>query len=220
MQPAILEAIAASECEYHWADITSGPVVLRVFADALKWKGVRVPVSHTTTVKAAELLHAHPTTAVIEDLVFQQASVKLEPFTFDPAHFNISAWSTAEKHSKKIDEAIEAATMAEREEEEARLKMCLRLRPRLVATVGKSWVSSSQGGAVNYGWHGGIYNAVTPGLKVWQPPGRAHNAEHYDYSQTLRLVHHECFVDGEPTTFPALLRSRRLAKYVAHDGPY
>lgn len=202
-QRDIVEAIASGASEYHWVEIESGPVVFRVFADALKVNGVRVPVSWNTTVEATKLLGLHPTTALIEDLIFKNASVKIPPFTFNPSQYDIKSWDTVLAFNAKIDKAIEGSS-----------------KDQLVATVGKSWIITKQGGPVNYGFHGGIYHGVSHGMKVWQPPGRRHNADHYDYSQTLRLVHPDVTVSGEGMSFQELLANKRLYKYVTLVGPY
>src|SRR5690606_37586545 len=146
------------------------------------------------------------------------------PMTFNPTSFNIAARKTILAHSTKIDNAIGAQTHVTTSDtlgEVDALRVCLKLAP-LVATVGKSWVSSRAGGVVNYGWHGGsaAYGAVTKGLKVWQTMGRRHNADHYDYSQTLRLVKSQCTINGEKTTLSELLQDPGYCQFVTHEAHY
>src|SRR3990167_5549040 len=158
----VLDAVRAGDAVFEWIPIVSGPVTLWVFADALKVAGVRVVVNAAEAQRVADVLDALLTTPKVEDLIWMQAVVRIEPHPGDVTQ------KTAAQHSGEIDHDVAG-------------------RAGLVCTVGKSWVltnSLREGRAANYGWHGtgAKYPAQTiPGVKVWQPLGTAHNAEHVDY---------------------------------------
>lgn len=205
---SVLEAVQDGTAEYQWATIQTGPLVLRVFADALKVGGVRVNVSAREAQLVADELGAMLTTPEIEDLIYERAEVRVPAYTGSPES------RTDAQHSRDIDAALEV----------------LRARSgQLVATVGKSWVLSNKATrdrAVNYGWHdpGAKYDPVSPRLvsakvRVWQPEASAHNLEHRDYSQTLRLVSNECTLNGKVESLGVIMRHPLFCGLVTRDGP-
>lgn len=185
---------------FEWHAIVAGPIRLWVFADALKVNGIRVAVSAREAQEVADMLDAMLTTPRIEDLIWMQADVRIEP------HPGNVTTKKALDHSREIDHDLAGRT-------------------GLIATVGKSWVLSNQlteRRAANYGWHGtgAKYASQTiPGIKVWQPLGTAHNADHRDYSQSLRLVRRRCEVDGKEADLRDVLRDPTLSAHVSHEGP-
>lgn len=186
--------------KFTWVSIFSGPVKFWVFGDALKVNGIRVAVSAREAQEVADVLDALLTTPKIEDLIWMHADVRIEPHPGDVVK------KRAVDHSREIDHDLGE-------------------RAGLLATVGKSWVLSNKlkdTVAANYGWHGSAakYPSQTiPGIKVWQPLGFAHNAEHRDYSQTLRLVRRSCEVNGKPADLRDVLRDPTLAVHLSHEGP-
>lgn len=214
----ILQAIREGRAEWHWATVTMGPVTFSVFADAFKVDGVRVAVSARTAQTVADNLGCILPTPLIEDLIYQQAEVRIPPFPGDVTE------RLAKDHSADIDKALANSSKI--------------IRPdTLVATVGKSWVLSNKATtdrAVNYGWHcerrraGGV--PVSPAfqstdVKVIQSPSAAHNLDHVDYSQTLRLVDARCQFDGPnlglgvKTPVAELLQHRDWWVHISHEGP-
>lgn len=174
-QADIVLAVRQGRAQFNWHELAPG---LEVFADALKIDGVRVTVTARTAQRVADLLGATLTTPALEDMLHQYAVHRIPAFTI-PSGPN-GSWEQTVWHSRKIDEAL-SAVHAESGE--------------LVATVGKSWVLVNElgqrpGKACNYGWHSpsAPYRPASGTDRVWQPIGFAHNAEHSDYSQTLRLA--------------------------------
>lgn len=186
-QEAIIQAAREGKLEYHWADLL-GYDGVQVFEDAARIDGVRVPVSARTTAAIAEILSSSlganisPTTPLVEDILYDTADLKVRPIpqkVDDPR--SVFLFSSA------IDDQIKQQTSG---------------RPGwgIVSCVGKSWVLSNMaldhpGRAVNYGMHfplstpstNGPWPSVDGKSKVFQQPGTAHNPDHSDYSQTLRL---------------------------------
>lgn len=206
-QSEILAAVQGDSAEYAFATLEAGPVRLWVFADALRVGGVRVAVSDATAREVARLLGCRLTTPKIEDLIYQAAKHKAIPIPFGEPR---AAWATVKWHSAAIDAQLPSDRAPE----------------AICATVGKSWcelATIKAGRACNYGWHGGPYakaGAVTPGLKVVQGVGQAHNSAHWDYSQTLRLVSAVCEVEGVQRDLDTVLRDPDLGPLLAHDAPW
>lgn len=173
-QQEIIDAVRAGRAEFAWVELLED---VEVTADAVRIDGVRVTVTADTAQRCADLLGASLTTPKLEDEIYARARVRIPAFPRPGGPDG--SWSQTVEHSRQIDDAIARAGGKPGE---------------LVATVGKSWVlvnalPQHPGKAANYGWHDerAPYAAVTGGTRVWQPVGLAHNTQHHDYSQTLRL---------------------------------
>lgn len=180
---------------------------------------VRRMVNALETQQAADFLFCLMMTPKLEDLIYQQATVHLEPIT--QIDGDICAVSTDIRHSELVDNALAKAGDA----------------GGLICTVGKSWVLSNYladpkplkygaSTACNYGWLGKTagHLAVTPGLHAWQPPGYQHNDLHADPSQTLRLVYGAAeltYPDGttEVVRLLDVATNSKLAGLISHEGP-
>lgn len=198
-QADVLSAARAGRLVYTWVDLPGVPGV-QVFEDAAKLDGVRVPVSAETTAAIVELLNTEagwtvsPTTPLVEDLIYNAADVRVRPVAQAVADgsFAVPAFN------QSIDKQIAAQAAGPRARQ-------------IVSCVGKSWVLANMavdhpGHPVNYGFHwplstamsystnaagdrveAGPWPSVDGKSKVFQQPGTRHNAQHWDYSQTLRL---------------------------------
>lgn len=187
-QDAIIQAARDGRLEYHWEDLP-GYDGVQVFGDAARIDGVRVPVSARTTAAIAAILSdvlgavVSPTTPLIEDILYNTADVRIRPVPQQ-----VDSPQAVQLFSRNIDNQISQLTSG---------------RPgwEIVSCVGKSWVLSNlslehPGKSINYGLHWPIGTATTnngpwPSVdgksKVFQQPSWAHNPDHFDYSQTLRL---------------------------------
>ncbi len=193
MKPAeVLAAVESGEANVPLL-VPIAPGV-EVWGDVLKVGNVRVGVRARVAQQIADLLGLSLTSAVLEDMVYQSAHIVLPPFTFNPStlpidpttgrRYTISDDEIMRQHSAKIDAALKKA---------GHDGPSFRAGT-IIASLGKSWVLDNvlerkPGRAANYGWHGGgaRYAPASRSAKVWQPVSTAHNIEHYDYSQTLRL---------------------------------
>lgn len=202
--PIISTSGVAESLQYEWFPIEDGRIKFWVFRDAAKINGIRINVTAAEAQTIADDLGALLTTPKIEDLIYKHATVKIPPFPGDPAK------KTAAQHSAEIDKALAGGK-------------------GLVATVGKSWVLSNKlttSKAMNYGWHTTIKPAQLgpwpsislPGINVFQQPGTAHNPQHEDYSQTLRLVARKVLIDGQVWDLEVALRNPDVASLFSHEG--
>lgn len=213
---AILARIKRGDFDVRWGVVKSAAggqtVRFTVLADALKIDGVRVNVSASLEQQIADVLGCSLLTPKLADLLWQQRTVDLQP---SPQPIDASTEAMI-AHSKRIDAAIRAKGGAR----------------GIVQTVGKHWVISNalldhSGRAENYGWHfagstfgGNLYEpAVTPGLRVIQGPGWAHDVSHSDYSQTCVLVRRTCWVGARPMDLRTLLAHPVLSLAASHEGP-
>jgi hypothetical protein len=205
---AILEAVRAGLHDpWSWYTIALAhrgrDVVIRVMPDALRLGGVRVNVSHTNAQRLADLLGAWLPTSRISDLVHEHADVVLRPQLGVPD-------SQMADTSRMIQHSANVAAV---------------LRGRIDAggcasTVGKDWINTNRlenrpDRAANYGWH----DPHAPNGRVWQTVGLAHDRNHVDYSQVLRLVDRIAYVDGAPIDIAELASHPELHGAVSDEGP-
>jgi N-acetyl-anhydromuramyl-L-alanine amidase AmpD len=143
---------------------------------------VRFSVTAETEQKIADMLGCLLQTTRVCDLVWQQATVRLEPHTM-AADAQMASTARMLEYSRAVEKARAG-------------------RPGLVENVGKHWVltnrlATSPSKAANYGWYTGIAPYMSPsGQKMWQTLGLKHNALHVDYSQVVRLMDSVMVVDG------------------------
>lgn len=230
-QREILDAIKAGKAIFTWTELESGPVKFRVTSDAVKINGIRIPVSAATTDAAAAIIGALPTTAKVEDLIFRAAKYRAPAF---PGILLASCPSHACPHAKTdaggkplyctVNERLWRRGVEHSAQVEAMLGSAGAQAGDLVATVGKSWVLSNvtpKGKAANYGWHSkhAPYLSATIPDRCWQPLSTAHAPSHFDYSQTLRLLHSKCKVNETERDTAEVLRDPALAKFLSHEGP-
>lgn len=182
-QDDIIGMVRENKATYDWIDLPGYPGI-QVFRDALRIDSIRVPVSARTTASIADILSRNlgkkilPTTAMIEDAVHANATNKVIPSTFDPSRLGQNVLTSVHAvvtSSQDIDNQI--------------------TNKGLVSCVGKSWILSNlvlthPGRAINYGMFrpDGPYLSVTGKYKLWQQPSWAHDPDHWDYSQTCRLM--------------------------------
>lgn len=165
--------------------------------DETKYKGVRLPASASELQQIADLLFCMLLTPKVVDLIWLQAQVKFDPvINSGPPHYQIVAempivgrmpyrGSELVGVHELIQEKIDTTSDGK----------------GLVASVGKYWVLSNALGnpsmlrfgertACNYGWCSSSASGpgVTPGVQCWQRPGYAHDIEHWDPSQVIRLM--------------------------------
>lgn len=223
----ILTAIREGRAHVEWADLVSehngNKLTMRVFRDAMKVDGIRRPVNAREMQQVADLTFCMMPTPKILDLIWVEAGKT--GIRFDPVINHggkIVANLTPEIVSPLVDIEVEKF---------------LDKPGKLIASVGKYWVLSNRlaqwqsmafgrSNACNYGWHSskGLYQGVTPGLKVWQSMGYRHNDSHVDPSQVIRLVSRLAMLTRSGSTTPeevdlhTIAADASLAPLINHTG--
>jgi hypothetical protein len=210
---AILDAVRAGHVVLDWS-----PIAVRDDRHALRFwvssdvlrvgepcDSVRVAVTCRTHRLIADELGCLLPTPRISDLVWLHADVRLGV------------------HTQRPGPAMARKTAFLRHHEQLEAELAGRTG---LVTAGKDWVrcrrlATAPGRAANYGWHlprGGRLG-VTPGVRVVQPLGLAHDLDHVDYSQFCRLVQRRCELDGVEADLADVLADPELAGSVSHEGP-
>lgn len=215
--PAFVDAVRAAKIRpLDWTPVRlqsdGREVTVYVTADALRvgpeGDSVRIATTARVAQQIADLLGAHLPTPIVLDAVAALADVRLTPSTQDSwRDGSMARVSRMLEHDRDVSARVAG-------------------RRGLVDNPGKSWVLSrkvlsSSGMAANYGWHvrTGGYPGATYGTRVLQPFGHAHNWDHVDYSQTVRLMRADCLVDGASRRIVDVLRHPELAGLLSHEGP-
>jgi hypothetical protein len=141
--------------------------------------GVILTATAREAAAYAEALGGRLTTAAEEDELWSAASVRLLPLTA-----TWPAWPDREAQSARVLRELGPVSES-----------------ALIAGTGKVWTSdpAASGHACNYGWHvpgsaatwRGVptFACVTPiAARVLQPRASAHNLDHSDYSQQVRVA--------------------------------
>lgn len=223
-QGLILEAMTTQDyLPFEWTEVPVGPhASVFVLKDALRvgipGNAVRVNVTARTAQTIADQTGLLLCSTRILDAAFEVAKADgflIEPRIqpperttriakgFSPSMSDAQAMLT---HSRAIDALV--------------MK-----KARIVFNTGKDWVVSTylakkaKNTAANYGWFsaGAPYRSAS-GYKMWQTLGFAHNIEHVDYSQTLRLLHPMMLLDGKQVSVETVASSAQW-QLVSSDGP-
>lgn len=193
-----------------WADLDlGGGLVVCVATDALRAPvpeaadPIRLPASYAETIQICRAMGSLPPTREISDAVWAAAAVHVVPrglvmTAADAAQMATVEWSL--RHAAAIETSLRARADA---------GAGGAIDPgALVADVGKDWILDNGialRGAVNYGWRASA-------MHLLQPLGHGHNAQHWDYSQVLRLVKRCARLDGAEVDLLDLLVARGLVE--------
>jgi hypothetical protein len=214
-EEALLKAVLSGAAVHRWHPLSvSGEgrtIDIEVSEDALAIGGasdaVRVTVNATTAQLIADHLDALLLTPLVSDRIYERAAVVIEPSPQAPTS-DMGSTARMVLHSRAVDAKKRAAGGT-----------------GLTANAGKDWVLTNRllgrpSLSANYGWHvkHSQFAGVTPGVRVLQPLGTAHNRFHVDYSQVWRGMRRACKVDGQATTLDAVLQDPKLAHLLSHEG--
>jgi hypothetical protein len=200
-----------------WMEVTSAvsghTLTLIVSADAMRIgtaeDSVRVSTTPRTMQQVADMLNCVLPTQRVCDLVWAQATVRATPDILKASpDMGDTSWMV--EYNTAVDKKVAG-------------------QAGLIENTGKNWCLTNKlvghpGQAANYGW----YDASAPyhsgpqergPYKVWQPLATAHNLDHVDYSQVVRLVSRVCFVDGAQRDLKDILKDATLAALASDEGP-
>lgn len=248
----IIQAIKDGKGKFEWAEVCSEynsyKLYIKVFRDAMKFDGVpamswdRKPVTNDTRIfdgvripatadelqRIAYMLDCMLMTPKVIDLIWLQANLKFNCITA------VNGQIVAISHIHSLHEKIEKKIAELGGDDGTKLISCVGKYWCLIndlAYKGKVW---GDWAACNYGWFSsaGSGPGISPGTCCWQRPGYRHNKQHYDPSQTIRLMHRtarlvhrdgtEEIVDlhniaADPGLAP-LLHHQGMLKYLAQKG--
>jgi hypothetical protein len=212
-EEAILEAVRAGRtAPVCWAEVHSEhggrKATLFVSSDALRVGdeacSVRVNASARTMQRIVDLLDCVLPTPKICDLIWEQAAIRIPPSMQTPDK-HMSNTSRMVQHHESVEKKVEGRT-------------------GLIENVGKHWVLSNRlagtrDKSANYGWYDKAAGHAQGANRLWQPVGLAHNLDHVDYSQVVRLVQKRCLIDGAERDLTEVMVDPALAPLVSGEGP-
>lgn len=182
-----------------------------VSADALRigdTATVRVSTNAETAQRIADHLGCFLLTPRVLDLVSVAAKIRIPPATQTSWKDGTMAFTSRMlEHHLAVEKSVAG-------------------REGLIDNVGKIWAITGKvlvkvGLAANYGWYvsgGGLRAASAWARPVLQSVGYAHNTQHVDYSQTIRLMKRTMVVDGEEINVTDCLSNPELAVLISHEG--
>lgn len=198
------DSVSLDDLEFCFVPVRSGEgaktLKIQVTHDAIKIRdtGFRQPATAAQMQRLADRLDCMLLTPLVVDLVWRQAKVRFDAVV--NVDGKIVAGLSVEDYNDAVDECVSDSGGPVLE---------------LTACVGKYWVVCNalardpkalrygKRTAANYGWFSSraprSRRGVTGGdIHPWQTIGTAHNDEHVDPSQVVRLMHRkaELFEDG------------------------
>lgn len=217
----IFDQVLAGNFDAEWVplEFSSGgrTIKFNVMNDALKIDGIRVNVSAELQQKLADVFNASLLTTHIADLMFINATHRVEPCPMTIS----STVDSMIKHSKMVDGKVGFNVTG------------------LVASPGKHWILDKKldlnpRRACNYGWHfvGTNYKGIKghptgskqnklngSTISVIQPNATAHDMKHSDYSQICQLVSQACWIDGVIHRLSDVLQDPTNCDLATANGP-
>ena len=211
-ETAVLEAVRGGRtAPITWVEVRSEhrgrAATLFVSADALRvgdeQASIRINASARTTQRIADFFGCVLPTARICNLIWEQAAVRLSPCIQKPDKQMAYTARMIQHH-----ESVEKKRAG---------------KEGLIENVGKHWVLTNRlrgrrDVAANYGWYDPGARHAAGAHRVWQPLGLAHNLDHCDYSQVVRLVQRRCLVDGVERDLTEVMVDPALAGLVSDEG--
>lgn len=217
----IFDQVLAGNFEAEWVPLehtdSGRKIKFNVMKDALKINGVRVNVSAELQQKLADVFSASLLTAHIADLMFINATHRVEPCPMQIS----STVASMVKHSQAVDTKVGFNVKG------------------IVASPGKHWILDKKldwntNKACNYGWHfvGTTYKGIkghpvgskqnklngSP-ISVIQPNACAHDMRHSDYSQICQLVSQTCWIDDVEHKLSQVLQDPSKCDLAIAGGP-
>ena len=161
----------------------------------------RMPMTPQLGQQLADLLVCSMPTRKMVDAIYQQAAVKLAPYFYSPAIYDILSPTLFHQHHLQIE--------IQRSGNALGLLVGGIKKDVVVSPLIAAW----PGRVVIYGWH------QLNGLPV-QPLSKVHFDGYADYSHGIRLVQRTMLVDGVPADLHGVLADPSLAPLVSDEGPF
>lgn len=161
----------------------------------------RMPMTPMLAQQLADRLECALPTRRMVDAIWAAAPVKLAPFPYSPAVYDITSVSLFHQHHLQI------------EQQRAGQSQSLLVAGTKKDVVASALIAQWPGRVVIYGWH------QISGAPI-QPLSKVHTSSYVDYSHGVRLVAREVVVDGVRTTIDAVLADPVLHPLLGDEGPF
>jgi hypothetical protein len=161
----------------------------------------RMPMTPTLAQQLADRLECALPTRRMVDAIWAAAPVKLAPFPYSPASYDITSVALFHQHHLQIETQRGA---------QPRHLLTAGIKKDVVASA---LIASWPGRVCIYGWH-------HPNGTPIQPLSKVHTFAHVDYSHGIRLVLRRMEVDGAATTVDAVLADPQLHVLLGDEGPF
>ncbi len=160
----------------------------------------RVPMSPYTAQNLASVFGASLVTAKISDHIFQNAEIRLVPFSYTPVGNANELVTKFIEHNTKIEKQLMDAG-GSHGQLLVGIKKDIILSKRIAEQPGK---------VVIYGWH-------KPDGKPIQPVYSGHVYYYVDYSHGVRLMNNRVLIDGKPYFLSDILQDFILYKIFSNE---
>lgn len=161
----------------------------------------RMPMTPTLGQQLADRLECALPTRRMVDAIWAQAPIKLAPFPYSPAVYDILSPALFYRHHLQIESQRGS---------QPRSLLTAGIKKDVVASA---LIASWPGRVMIYGWH---YQNGTPIQPLWN----GHTFGHVDYSHGLRLAARRMEVDGVMTTIDAVLADPLLHPLLSDEGAF
>jgi len=153
--------------------------------DDRMFNGVRLPATAHELQEIADLIGGMLLTPKVIDLIWLTAKIKFDSVV------NIKGNIVAISNIHDVHEAVEAALAKAGGDDGMSLISCVGKYWCLIQQLASKGVLHGDETCCNYGWCAKKASGpgLTPGVQCWQRPGFAHNKQHWDPSQTIRLMY-------------------------------
>ncbi|EAZ80804.1 hypothetical protein [Algoriphagus machipongonensis] len=160
----------------------------------------RIPMNPYTAQRLADVFGGSLITAKISDHIYENASVKLDPFFYKPVG----------RENESVEKFILHNSQIEKQKKEANGQ-----NGQLIAGIKKDVILSNRlvegtDRVVIYGWHKLDGNPI-------QPVYSGHVDWYVDYSHSIRLVNEQVMLDGKTSTFSKILSDPILFKLLSDE---
>ena len=191
------------------------------------FSGVRLPASAYELQQIADIVGGMLLTPRVADLIWLQAGLNFDcVVNSGPPYFQ----RLADVNVTAAHQLIEERIAEHGGDDGKKLVSCEGKHWCLVNELADGYTSSGQllygeRTACNYGWCAQVASGpgLTTGVQCWQRPGFKHSNDHFDPSQTIRLMYSQGWLvrpgrDGEPVGLGEVAANPELAFLLTHDS--
>lgn len=167
--------------------------------DDRMFDGVRLPATAHQLQEIADLIGAMLLTPKIIDIIWLQAGLKFDSVVNTPKYPGAPSSQrtiVAESDIHIVHQEIESKIAGAGGDDGTQLISCVGKYWCLIQQLAVAGMLQGDWTACNYGWFAKVASGpgLTPGTQCWQRPGYRHNKQHWDPSQTIRLMYRHGFL--------------------------